>query len=77
MNRRQFFQTSAALAAAASASWWGYRRLSRPPSVSLRKIGLPQGHLLRDGQFSEAPAREHDCAVLILGSGAAALSAAW
>ena len=77
MNRRQFLQTTATLATAASASWLGYRYLSRPPSIAVNKIGLPLAHLLRDGQLNTAPSREHVCETLILGSGAAALSAAW
>ena len=41
-------------------------------------MGLPLGHLLRDGAFADAPLpRAQDCDVLILGSGAAALSALW
>ena len=77
MNRRQFLQTTATLATAASASWLGYRYLSRPPSISVNKVGLPLAHLLRDQQLNAAPSREHVCETLILGSGAAALSAAW
>ena len=77
MNRRQFLQTTATLATAASASWLGYRYLSRPPSISVNKMGLPLAHLLRDQQLNAAPSREHVCETLILGSGAAALSAAW
>ena len=77
MNRRQFLQTTATLATAASASWLGYRYLSRPPSISVNKVGLPLAHLLRDQQLNATPSREHVCETLILGSGAAALSAAW
>ena len=77
MNRRQFLQTTATLATAASASWLGYRYLSRPPSISINKVGLPLAHLLRNQQLNAAPSREHVCETLILGSGAAALSAAW
>lgn len=77
MNRRQFLQSTATLATAASASWLGYRYLARPPGISVNKVGLPLAHLLRDGQLNAAPSREHVCETLILGSGAAALSAAW
>ncbi|WP_369583197.1 NAD(P)-binding protein [Kingella oralis] len=77
MNRRQFLQTTATLATAASASWLGYRYLSRPPSITVNKVGLPLAHLLRDQQLNAAPSREHVCETLILGSGAAALSVAW
>ena len=77
MNRRQFLQSTATLATAASASWLGYRYLARPPGISVNKVGLPLAHMLRDGQLNAAPSREHVCETLILGSGAAALSAAW
>ena len=77
MNRRQFLQSTATLATAASASWLGYRYLARPPGISVNKVGLPLAHLLRDQQLNAAPSREHVCETLILGSGAAALSAAW
>ena len=43
-----------------------------------RRIGLPFGHQLRDAAFAGVqPSRVCDCNVLILGSGAAALSALW
>ena len=77
MNRRQFLQSTATLATAASASWLGYRYLARPPGISVNKVGLPLAHLLRDQQLNAAPSHEHVCETLILGSGAAALSAAW
>ena len=77
MNRREFLLQSALWTTVASASWLGYRYLNRLPTVSLDKVGLPLAHTLRDAQLPLAPAREHDCDVLILGSGAAALSAAW
>ena len=77
MNRRQFLQSTATLATAASASWLDYRYLARPPGISVNKVGLPLAHLLRDQQLNAAPSHEHVCETLILGSGAAALSAAW
>lgn len=77
MNRREFLLQSALWTTVASASWLGYRYLNRLPTVSLDKVGLPLAHALRDAQLPLAPAHEHDCDVLILGSGAAALSAAW
>lgn len=77
MNRRQFLTHSGALVAAAGASYWTYKHLNRLPSMSLTKVGLPLAHALRDAQLSLMPAREHHCETLILGSGAAALSAAW
>ncbi len=76
-NRRQFFSYSAALAASASLSYLGYRRLNPQPAVTVRYAGLPLGHLLRDGKLSSPPDKTCTCDTLILGSGAAALSAVW
>ena len=35
------------------------------------------GHLLRDGELLQAPARRYECNTLILGGGAAGLGALW
>lgn len=77
MNRRQFFLYTSTLAASASAAYLGYHALNRPQSVTLHKIGLPLAHLLRDKKLSLHCTREHTCETLILGSGSAALAAAW
>ena len=77
LTRRDFLGYGATLVMASSASWFGYRWLNRLPSISVNKVGLPLAHLLRDKQLIAQPVREHDCDILILGSGAAALSAAW
>ena len=77
-KRRQFLAQSAAISVAAAASWLMHHQLNRPPPLAVRRIGLPLGHQLRDGAFIDAPLpRAQDCDVLILGSGAAALSALW
>ena len=77
-SRRRFLAQSAAISVAAAASWLTHRELNRPPPLMVRRIGLPLGHQLRDGAFWDAQApRTQDCDVLILGSGAAALSALW
>ncbi|ULJ59324.1 twin-arginine translocation pathway signal [Wielerella bovis] len=77
MNRRQFLSYSATLTATATASWFGYQHINRPPTITLHKIGLPLAHLLRDKQIPTTATQAHHCETLILGSGAAALSAAW
>lgn len=79
VSRRQFLASAAALAAASAASWQTWRHLNRLPPVSVRRPGLPPGHLLRDGMLAEGTDRlpSHRCGTLILGSGAAALSALW
>ncbi len=79
-TRRRFLAQSATISVAAAASWLTHRELNRPPPLAVRRIGLPFGHLLRDGAFADADAqapRAQVCDVLILGSGAAALSALW
>ena len=77
-NRRRFLAQSAAISVAAAASWLTHRELNRPPPLAVRRIGLPLGHQLRDGAFADASLpRAQVCDVLILGSGAAALSALW
>ncbi|OAM27715.1 twin-arginine translocation pathway signal [Eikenella longinqua] len=77
LTRRQLLGSAAALSAAAAASRLGYQHLQRRPSVHINRIGLPFGHQLRNGQVPLEPQSEHRCHTLILGSGAAALSAAW
>ena len=76
LSRRHFLYT-AALAATACSSWFIHRQLTRMPSITVNRPGLDLGHALRDGQLPQTPGREHHCHTLILGSGMAALSAAW
>ena len=76
-TRRQFLSYTAALAAASSFSWLTYNRLNRKPPVSVNRVGLPLGHLLRDGKLLSPPSRRYECNTLILGGGAAGLGALW
>ena len=76
-SRRRFLASAAALAAASAASWQIWRHLNPVPPVSVHRPGLPFGHILREGGFSLHAARAVRCNTLILGSGAAALSALW
>ena len=76
-TRRQFLSYTAALAAASSFSWLTYNRLNRKPPVSVHRVGLPLGHLLRDGKLLSPPSRRYECNTLILGGGAAGLGALW
>ncbi|UOO99903.1 NAD(P)-binding protein [Kingella potus] len=75
LTRRQFLASSAVMAAASAASWrlW----LPQLPPVTVSRPGLPLGHALRDGGLPARPSRTVRCDTLILGSGAAALSALW
>lgn len=77
LNRRQFLSYGAILATASTASWFGYRHLNRLPSIAVRKMGLPLAHLLRDKQLDLTPKRVVTANIVILGSGAAGLGAAW
>ncbi len=77
LSRRRFLSYTAALAAAGGASWWAQRRLNTPPTVNVRRIGMDLGHRLRDRNLPLTARQTVDCPLLILGSGAAALTAAW
>ena len=76
-TRRQFLGYTAALTTASLFSSLGYRHLNNAPTVSVNRVGLPMGHLLRDGKLSVEPKKHYQCDTLILGSGAAGLSALW
>ena len=77
LTRRQFFSYTAALGAASAFSWQTYKYLNRKPPVSINRVGLPLGHLLRDGELINQPTRRYECNTLILGGGAAGLGALW
>ena len=77
LTRRQFLSYTAALGAASAFSWQTYKYLNRKPPVSINRVGLPLGHLLRDGELLQAPTRRYECNTLILGGGAAGLGALW
>ena len=47
LTRRQFLSYTAALGAASAFSWQTYKYLNRKPPVSINRVGLPLGHLLR------------------------------
>jgi len=49
LTRRQFLSYTAVLGAASAFSWQTYKYLNRKPPVSINRVGLPLGHLLRDG----------------------------
>ncbi|MGN6876261.1 NAD(P)-binding protein, partial [Neisseria sp. P0021.S007] len=77
LTRRQFLSYTAALGAASAFSWQTYKYLNRKPPVSINRVGLPLGHLLRDRELLQAPPRRYECNTLILGGGAAGLGALW
>lgn len=76
-TRRQLLGHAAGLAVTAAVAGYAHTRLRPPtPTLSVRRMGLPLGHLLRDGRLP-APSAQWQADTLILGSGAAALSALW
>ena len=78
INRRQFLGYAASAATFAAASWLGHRIITPTPSVHINHVGLPLGHLLRDKQLlNTPPKKQYHCHTLVLGSGAAGLSAVW
>ena len=77
LTRRQFLSYTAVLGAASAFSWQTYKYLNRKPPVSINRVGLPLGHLLRDGELLSSPTRRYECNTLILGGGAAGLGALW
>ena len=77
LNRRQFLLHSSALAAACAGSWQIWRKIRKPPPIKVNRVGLPLGHILRNGGFETLDLPPTRCNTLILGSGAAGLSAVW
>ena len=77
LTRRQFLYSSAALAAASAASWQLWRGLNTLPPIHVNRVGLPLGHALRDNALPPQAKSKHRCDILILGGGAAGLSALW
>lgn len=76
MLRRSFLAWAAASGATAAASVAGYLRWQEiTPSV--HAPGREEGHFLRDRRPLPAPSQSLSTDVLILGSGVAALTAAW
>lgn len=75
MKRRRFLTSAPALA---SLPWLpGCTPALVPPPVAVVRPGLREGHALRDGTSLPPPSGELRCAIAILGSGVAGLSAAW
>lgn len=77
-TRREFLGGAALLGAAATASAFLHHKLTAQPSVHINRAGLPVGHKLRDHSFTaQSPSRHYVCDTVIVGSGVAALAAAW
>lgn len=77
-TRRQFLGSAAILGAAAATSAILSHHFYPPMSVRVQRVGLPLAHQLRDRAFVHmVPQRDFVCDTVIVGSGAAALSAAW
>lgn len=76
-SRRHFLQYSAALIATLGAAAAGHRYLHPPPELRVWRHGLALGHRIRDGLTLPASMPTYRCPILIVGSGAAGLAAAW
>ena len=79
LNRRQLLGAGLGIGAAALLqgcdSLWPWS--SSEPNIKVFRPGMALGHLLRDQESWPAPSAQWSCDVLIAGSGAAALTAAW
>ena len=74
LTRRQFFSYTAATWCCLCISLGRLTNtINRKPPVSINRVGLPLGHLLRDGELLSPPTRRYECNTLILGGGAAGL----
>ena len=72
MKRRSFLTAAASLPLFAACG-----DVRTPPAISVLRPGMREGHALRDTAALPTPSGELRCAVAILGSGVAGLTAAW
>lgn len=78
INRRRLLWNVAGAATATLVPYGVYRHWrGEPATITLDKVGMALGHELRDHPPTTRPEIELHCDTLILGSGAAALTAAW
>ncbi len=79
LTRRQFIGNSIGLATVTTLPWYAYNRYlkPKPPIINIHRPGMELGHHIRDFGKVPPPQSTIDCDLIILGSGAAALSAAW
>lgn len=78
MTRRELMANAIGISALGAFSWYGYQYLKPvPPKINIYRPGLELGHLMRDRQKLSDPITTVHCDVLIAGSGASALTAAW
>ncbi|WP_434776898.1 NAD(P)-binding protein [Neisseria sp. Ec49-e6-T10] len=79
LSRRRFIGNTLGLLGAAALPLYGYysRFPRNNPSIQVHRPGMQMGHYLRDKQAWPKPSKQMNCDVLIIGSGAAALTAAW
>ncbi|MGL4667411.1 MAG: NAD(P)-binding protein [Saezia sp.] len=78
MTRRELIANMLGVGMLGGLSWYGYQRLRLiPPEVNIYRPGLEFGHMMREHQNLPEPVATWHCNVLIAGSGASALAAAW
>lgn len=77
-TRRRLAGNALGLAAASAFPWYWYTHLRpQPPRINVHRPGITMGHQVRDHRSFPAPEHTWSCDVMIVGSGAAALTAAW
>jgi hypothetical protein len=78
LTRRRLMTHAVGLAGATLIPWSAYRYMrGEPPVITVDYAGMQIGHQLRDAPFQQKPSIIYECNTLIIGSGAAALTAAW
>lgn len=77
-SRRRFLKNTLSLATLAGLSAYSYKTLvPNPPIINVFRPGMDYGHLVRDFAAIPEPSVTWSCDLMILGSGAAGLTAAW
>lgn len=77
-SRRRFLKNSLSIAALAGISAYGYKKFTpKAPIVNVFRPGMDFGHMVRDYAAIPEPNSTWSCDLIILGSGASALTAAW
>ena len=78
LSRRRFIGNALGLATVSTIPLYWYRALEpKPPVVNIYRPGMDFGHQIRDYADFPEPSTTWSCDLMILGSGGAALSAAW
>ena len=78
LSRRRFIGNAIGLATVSSIPlYWYHYSKPKPPVINIHRPGMDFGHKIRDYAEFPEPATTWSCDLMILGSGGAALTAAW